>query len=99
MEDVQRGRHLRFFFNDQEIEAYDEVSGLINATGGFRTGIVAAPLMAELVAQVIAGEELRFPIDSFLDSRFAACSSERTSRAFNGHNRASARSRRLDFVD
>jgi hydrogen cyanide synthase HcnC len=48
----------------------DDVSGLINATGGFRTGIVAAPLMAELVAQVVAGEDLAFPIESFLASRF-----------------------------
>ena len=48
----------------------DNVSGIINATGGFRTGIVATPLVAELVSQVIAGETLTVPIEPFLASRF-----------------------------
>jgi hydrogen cyanide synthase HcnC len=51
--------------------AVEGVSGMINATGGFRTGIVAAPLMAEMVSQVILKEPPSFPIDSFLASRFA----------------------------
>jgi hydrogen cyanide synthase HcnC len=50
--------------------AVDGVTGIINATGGFRTGIVASPLAAESVAQAITGEELSVPIDSFLASRF-----------------------------
>jgi hydrogen cyanide synthase HcnC len=49
----------------------DGVTGIINATGGFRTGIVASPLVAELVAQVIVEETLTLPIDPFLASRFA----------------------------
>jgi hydrogen cyanide synthase HcnC len=48
----------------------DGVTGIINATGGFRTGIVASPLVAELVAQVIVEETLTLPIDPFLASRF-----------------------------
>ena len=48
----------------------DGVQGIINATGGFRTGIVASPLAAELVAQVIVNENLTVPIDDFLASRF-----------------------------
>ncbi len=56
----------------------DGVTGIINATGGFRTGIVASPLVAELVAQVIVDESLTIPIDPFLASRFG---SEATSSA------------------
>jgi hydrogen cyanide synthase HcnC len=47
------------------------VRGIVNATGGFRTGIVAAPLMAQLVAQVVVDAPLSFPIDAFVASRFA----------------------------
>jgi hydrogen cyanide synthase HcnC len=50
----------------------DGVTGIINATGGFRTGIVASPLAAELVAQVIVETNLTVPIDDFLASRFAS---------------------------
>ncbi len=46
------------------------VTGIINATGGFRTGIVAAPLMAEIVAQTASEESPTFPIAPFYSSRF-----------------------------
>ncbi|HMC66294.1 MAG TPA: FAD-dependent oxidoreductase [Gemmataceae bacterium] len=47
-----------------------ELGGYINAAGGFRTGIVAAPLTGEVVAQVIAGEHTSCPIEPFLMERF-----------------------------
>lgn len=53
----------------------DEVSGYYNATGGFRTGIVAAPLTGRVVAQCVTGEEMEFDIDPFLAGRFAAAPS------------------------
>ena len=46
------------------------VRGLVNAAGGFRTGIVAAPLLARIVAQCVVDEQLGFPIEPFLSSRF-----------------------------
>ena len=49
----------------------DGIEGYVNATGGFRTGIVAAPLTARIVAQCVLDEELEFPIDSYLARRFA----------------------------
>lgn len=51
--------------------AVEGVSGVINATGGFRTGIVATPLMADLVVQLIVQEPLSCPVDPFLAARFA----------------------------
>jgi hydrogen cyanide synthase HcnC len=50
----------------------DEVSGYYNATGGFRTGIVAAPLTARLVAQCVTGEDPEVDINPYLAGRFAA---------------------------
>jgi len=47
-----------------------EVPNLFYAAGGFRTGIVAAPLAGELVAASIVGEAPPFPIGPFLASRF-----------------------------
>lgn len=47
------------------------VEGYVNASGGFRTGIVAAPMTARLVAQCVLGEELELPIAPFLAERFA----------------------------
>jgi hydrogen cyanide synthase HcnC len=41
-----------------------------NATGGFRTGIVAAPLSAEIVAAQILGEKAVFDPEPFMASRF-----------------------------
>jgi len=41
-----------------------------NATGGFRTGIVAAPLSAEIVAAHILGEPQPFDSEPFLADRF-----------------------------
>ena len=48
------------------------VTGYSNVTGGFRTGIVAAPLMARVAAQDILGETHDVPIDPYLSSRFDA---------------------------
>lgn len=46
------------------------VTGYMNATGGFRTGIVAAPLTGRVVAQSIVGETPDFAIEPFLTNRF-----------------------------
>ena len=46
------------------------VTGYMNATGGFRTGVVASPLTGRVIAQQITGEPLDFPIQSFLAARF-----------------------------
>jgi glycine/D-amino acid oxidase-like deaminating enzyme len=46
------------------------VDGYFNAAGGFRTGIVAAPLTGQLVAEWICGERLGFPGEPFLMDRF-----------------------------
>jgi hydrogen cyanide synthase HcnC len=49
-----------------------DLDGYVNATGGFRTGIVAAPLTGRVVSQVVAGKEPEFPIDAFNQSRFSS---------------------------
>ena len=46
------------------------LSGYFNATGGFRTGIVSAPLTGQVVAQSVLGEATDVPIEPFLLSRF-----------------------------
>ena len=46
------------------------IEGYINASGAFRTGIVAAPLIARLVAQSTVGEAYDMPIEPFLVERF-----------------------------
>lgn len=46
------------------------IEGYVNATGAFRTGIVAAPLTARLVAQCVVGEEPTLPLEPFLVERF-----------------------------
>lgn len=46
------------------------IEGYVNASGGFRTGIVAAPLTARLVAQSVLGEECDVPLEPFLADRF-----------------------------
>jgi hydrogen cyanide synthase HcnC len=48
----------------------ENVTGYMNATGGFRTGIVAAPLTGRVVAQSVVGESPDFAIESFLTNRF-----------------------------
>ena len=48
------------------------VANLFHATGGFRTGIVAAPLSGEVVAASVVGERPPVPIDPFLSARFRA---------------------------
>lgn len=49
-----------------------EVANLHHAAGGFRTGIVAAPLCAEIVVAGITGTTSPYPAAPFLASRFAA---------------------------
>jgi hydrogen cyanide synthase HcnC len=48
------------------------IAGYANASGGFRTGIVAAPMTARLVAQSLVGEPCDLPIEPFLVERFGA---------------------------
>jgi glycine/D-amino acid oxidase-like deaminating enzyme len=48
------------------------LEGYLNATGGFRTGIVASPLTGRVVAQAAVGEQPAFPLKPFLLGRFAA---------------------------
>jgi hydrogen cyanide synthase HcnC len=48
------------------------VEGYVNATGAFRTGIVAAPMTARLVAQSVVGEPSDLPLEPFLVERFGA---------------------------
>src|SRR6185295_11238742 len=50
---------------------------LFHATGGFRTGIVAAPLTAEVVAACVLGEKPPVDAAAFSPSRFAAASDAR----------------------
>jgi len=46
------------------------VEGYVNASGAFRTGIVAAPMISRLVAQAVLGEDSDQPLEPFLASRF-----------------------------
>jgi hydrogen cyanide synthase HcnC len=48
----------------------DGIDGYANVAGGFRTGIVAAPLMARVAAQDIVGETPDVPIEPYLVDRF-----------------------------
>ncbi|HEV3260222.1 MAG TPA: FAD-dependent oxidoreductase [Gemmataceae bacterium] len=48
------------------------LDGYFNATGGFRTGIVASPLTGQVVAQWVNGEGLCYPCEPFLMDRFAS---------------------------
>jgi hydrogen cyanide synthase HcnC len=48
------------------------ITGFVNATGAFRTGIVASPLTARLVAQSLLGEPTEMPIEPFLVERFGS---------------------------
>ncbi len=48
------------------------VPNLVYATGGFRTGIVAAPLTGDVVAANVLGEAHAVSIEPFLPSRFVA---------------------------
>jgi hydrogen cyanide synthase HcnC len=48
------------------------VDGYLNATGGFRTGIVASPLTGEVVAQMACGEEPCFSPVAFSADRFGS---------------------------
>ncbi len=52
------------------------LEGYVNATGGFRTGIVAAPLMARVVAQSVVGEPPDVAIEPYLAERFSSGSPE-----------------------
>jgi hydrogen cyanide synthase HcnC len=48
----------------------DGIDGYANVAGGFRTGIVAAPLMARVAAQDIVDETPDVPIEPYLVDRF-----------------------------
>ena len=48
----------------------DGLCGYVNATGGFRTGIVAAPLTGAVVAEVVVGAPPSFAIEPFTSQRF-----------------------------
>lgn len=48
------------------------VAGYYNACGHFRTGILNSPLTGLLLAELLAGAPLSFPIKPFLLSRFAS---------------------------
>jgi hydrogen cyanide synthase HcnC len=48
------------------------LDGYVNATGGFRTGIVASPLTGQVVAEHVAGEAPLFAMAPFLGQRFQA---------------------------
>jgi hydrogen cyanide synthase HcnC len=48
------------------------LDGYVNATGGFRTGIVAAPLTGRVIAQLICGDEPEIAIEAFSQNRFRA---------------------------
>ena len=48
-----------------------EVDGLVVATGHFRNGVLQAPLTAECVAALLAGETPRFDLAPFSPGRFA----------------------------
>jgi hydrogen cyanide synthase HcnC len=47
------------------------LEGYINAAGGFRTGIVAAPLTGRVVAQAVAGEPTDVSLHPFSAARFS----------------------------
>ena len=47
-----------------------DLAGYFNAAGGFRTGIVASPLTARLVAECITGERPIVDVTPFLAERF-----------------------------
>jgi len=49
----------------------DGVPGYLNATGHFRTGIVNSPLTGLMLAELMTGDALSFPMEHFLLSRFA----------------------------
>ena len=48
------------------------LDGYFNATGGFRTGIVASPLTGQVVAQWVSGEGPCYPCEAFLADRFSS---------------------------
>jgi len=50
----------------------DGLEGYMNSAGGFRTGIVASPLTAEVTAQLACGEQPSVDVDPFRANRFAA---------------------------
>jgi len=47
------------------------VDGYLNATGGFRTGIVASPLAGAAVAQEYCGETPDWILDPYRLARFS----------------------------
>jgi hydrogen cyanide synthase HcnC len=50
----------------------DGVAGYYNACGHFRTGILNSPLTGLLLAELLSGTPLSFPIEPFLLSLFSS---------------------------
>lgn len=50
----------------------ESVAGYYNACGHFRTGILNSPLTGLLLAELLSGASLSFPIEPFLLSRFTS---------------------------
>lgn len=50
----------------------DGFAGYLNACGHFRTGILTSPLTGLLVAEMLSGETLSFPVEPFLFARFSS---------------------------
>ena len=48
------------------------IAGYYNACGHFRTGILNSPLTGLLLAKLLTGAPLSFPIEPFFLSRFAS---------------------------
>jgi glycine/D-amino acid oxidase-like deaminating enzyme len=46
------------------------LEGYLNACGHFRTGVVTSPLTGRMLAEFMTGDELSYPIEPFLLSRF-----------------------------
>ena len=49
----------------------DGYQGYLNATGHFRTGILNAPITAQMLTALMAGDPLPVPLEPFLLSRFS----------------------------
>jgi glycine/D-amino acid oxidase-like deaminating enzyme len=54
------------------------LGGYVNAAGGFRTGIVAAPLTGRVVAQAVCGEAPAVALGPFAADRFRPAAVRRT---------------------
>ena len=51
-----------------------DIHGLYYATGHYRNGILLAPITAQFITALIAGDTIPVPLDSFRPDRFVDCS-------------------------